>query len=77
MTQYAYLHFICDATELQEKLSFHGAEGWRLHTCEPIRTTGPAGSGLLQAFVVMDGVVLPPEPTEEPEPEVKGMAMRG
>ncbi len=51
--------------------------GWRLHTCDPVVTVGPQGSGLLNAFVVMDKFV------EEEDPQVvdtedaqEGIAMR-
>jgi hypothetical protein len=53
--QIKYLHFVCAAgEELQNRLTEHGAEGWRLHTCDPVPTVGPNGSGTLNAFVVMD-----------------------
>ena len=54
MPIFQYLTFVCDQTELQALLTQHGLEGWRLHTCDPIVTVGPQGSGLLNAFVVMD-----------------------
>ncbi len=54
MVIFQYLTFVCEQSELQELLSQHGLEGWRLHTCDPVVTVGPQGSGMLNAFVVMD-----------------------
>ena len=72
-----YLTFTCDVGEpLQTKLSELGLQGWRLHTCEPIRAWGSLGSGPLEAFVVMDMVM---ETDKEPaaEPHDEGIAMKG
>ena len=57
MPVFRYINFLCEQTELDALLNQYGSEGWRLHTCEPVVTMGPQGSGLLHAFVVMDKVV--------------------
>ncbi len=57
MLIFHYLTFVCEQTELQAKLTQHGLEGWRLHTCDPVVSLGPQGSGMLNAFVVMDKVI--------------------
>ncbi len=57
MPYFQYITFVCEQTELQAKLTERGLEGWRLHTCDPVVTVGPQGSGLLNAFVVMDKFV--------------------
>ncbi len=79
MMIFQYLTFVCEQTELQAKLSQYGLEGWRLHTCDPIVSVGPQGSGLLNAFVVMDRL-----PDEEDQQVVidednaqDGLAMKG
>ncbi len=54
MVIFQYLTFVCEQSELQPLLSRYGLEGWRLHTCDPVVTVGPQGSGMLNAFVVMD-----------------------
>ncbi len=80
MPIFQYKTFVCEQTELQAKLTEYGLEGWRLHTCDPVVMVGSQGSGLLNAFVVMDRYV------EEPEAEVavvvdtdaqEGIAMKG
>jgi hypothetical protein len=79
MPIFQYLTFVCEQTELQPLLTRYGQEGWRLHTCDPVVTVGPQGSGLLNAFVVMDRYVEGPEP-EEPatnDDAQEGIAMRG
>ncbi len=63
MPIFQYLTFVCEQTALQDLLTKHGLEGWRLHTCDPVVTVGPQGSGMLNAFVVMDRYI-------EPDPEV-------
>ncbi len=79
MLIFQYLTFVCPQDELQAALTQHGLEGWRLHTCDPVVTMGPEGSGLLNAFVVLDRYVEP----EEAEVEVaddgasEGIAMTG
>ena len=81
MPIFEYLTFLCEQTELQAELTKRGQEGWRLHTCDPVVTVGPQGSGLLHAFVVMDRYI-------EPEPDIpeeitvddgapEGIAMKG
>ena len=78
---FKYLTFVCPQVELQAALTTHGLEGWRLHTCDPVVTMGPEGSGLLNAFVVLDRYI--EEPEEEAVGEVvddeapEGIAMRG
>ena len=79
MPIFQYLTFVCEQTELQDLLTQHGLEGWRLHTCDPVVTVGPQGSGLLNAFVVMDRLK---EEAYEPEELVvdethEGIAMKG
>ena len=54
MVKFEYLTFVCEQEDLQSALTDMGQEGWRLHTCEPIVTMGPNGSGAMSAFVVMD-----------------------
>ena len=78
MPIFDYLHFVCEQSELEGLLKKHGREGWRLLTCDPVATYGPNGSGLLNAFVVMDKF------TEEEEQQVadddeayEGIAMKG
>ncbi len=79
MPYFQYLTFVCEQTNLQAKLTEHGLVGWRLHTCDPVVTLGPQGSGMLNAFVVMDKFI-----DEEEDPQVvdnedaqEGIAMRG
>lgn len=78
MPIFQYLTFVCEQTELQERLTQAGLKGWRLHTCDPVVTLGPQGSGTLNAFVVMDKFV------EEEDSQVvdsddaqEGIAMKG
>lgn len=78
MPSFDYLHFVCDQPDLEALLKEHGREGWRLHTCDPVATYGPQGSGLLIAFVVMDKII---DEAEDPqvvdnEDAQKGIAMR-
>ena len=65
--QIEYIHFVCEAgEELQALLTEHGANGWRLHTCDPVSTVGQSGSGTLKAFVVMDKQIFDEEvPAQE------------
>lgn len=79
MVIFQYLTFVCEQAILQKLLSEHGLEGWRLHTCDPVVTVGPQGSGILQAFVVMDKCS-----DEEVDPQVvmdddaqEGIPMKG
>ncbi len=64
MIRFEYLHFICEQDELQGTLTLRGEEGWRLHTCEPVVTMGPNGSGAMSAFVVMDQAIQEEEEQE-------------
>jgi hypothetical protein len=57
MTKFQYKTFVCDHDALQDLLTEFGLTGWRLHTCDPVATVGPQGSGILQAFVVLDRVI--------------------
>ena len=57
MTKFQYTTFVCDHDALQPILTELGLEGWRLHTCDPVAPVGPQGSGILQAFVVLDKVI--------------------
>jgi len=79
MINFQYLHFVCEQSELQVLLSRYGLEGWRLHTCDPVVTVGPKGSGLLNAFVVMDRMIEPDEPGElvADDDASEGIAMKG
>lgn len=82
MMIFQYLTFLCVQTELQAKLTELGLESWRLHTCDPVVTIGPQGSGMLHTFVVMDRYVEVPEGNAEEEPVVgkdaqEGLAMTG
>ena len=65
MPIFQYLTFVCEQTQLQDRLTAAGLELWRLHTCDPVVTVGPKGSGLLNAFVVMDRYVEEPESDEK------------
>ncbi len=78
MPIFQYLTFMCEQTELQVKLTEHGLKGWRLHTCDPVVTVGPQGSGLLHAFVVMDRCVEPDSEELVIEDDAQeGIAMKG
>lgn len=72
-----YLHFTCEAAELNDMLNKYGSNGWRLHTCEPVPTLGSHGSGTLYAFVVMDKLVVATEEEPAVEPDVEGIPMKG
>lgn len=82
MVPIKYISFQCDFDDLEAKLNEHGLQGWRLHTCEPVVTMGPQGSGNLHAFVVMDMALMQDfeqnneeDVTDEPRPE--GIPMKG
>jgi hypothetical protein len=79
MPYFQYLTFVCEQTELQERLTQAGLEGWRLHTCDPVVTVGLHGSGLLNAFVVMDKFIDQEEDLQvtDNEDAQEGIAMRG
>ena len=74
---FKYHTFTCAVGDtLRDQLNELGLQGWRLHTCEPIRSSGSAGSGPLEAFVVMDmTMVADEEPAGEPRSE--GLPMKG
>lgn len=74
-----YAHFFINQRDLQSELTRYGAEGWRLHTCEPVVIQGyleGQGHNEVKAFVVMDRL-LADDPAEPDTPEVSGIAMRG
>ena len=79
MPIFQYVTFVCEQSELQDRLTQAGLEGWRLHTCDPVVTIGSQGSGMINAFVVMDRCI----ESEDPETLVAddeaqgGIAMRG
>ena len=79
--KFKYKHFICNQDELQGTLTLRGEEGWRLHTCEPVMTMGQQGTGLMEAFVVMDQAYetdnLEEEEVYEPDEESEGLSMKG
>ena len=78
---FQYLTFVCPQDELQAALSTHGLEGWRLHTCDPVVSMGPEGSGLIKAFVVLDRYFEEPEEVAAVEGAAEGadegIAMKG
>ena len=80
MSHFQYITFVCEQLELQALLTEHGLEGWRLHTCDPVVTLGPLGSGMLNAFVVMDKFI-DEDDGEQVVPDVEdaqeGIAMKG
>jgi len=75
--RFKYRHFLCFQDELQSFLDTYGAQGWRLHTCDPVLPMGLHGSGSLQAFVVMDQIVDEEDEPVVAEPESEGIAMKG
>jgi len=77
MPIFQYLTFVCEQVDLQSALSEHGLKGWRLHTCEPIVTVGPQGSGILQTLIVMDRVVVESGEDEDPLDAPEGIPMKG
>ena len=79
MLIFHYLTFVCEQTELQAKLTQHGLEGWRLHTSDPVVSLGPQGSGMLNAFVVMDKFidVQEDEQVVPADDAQEGIAMKG
>lgn len=61
---FEYKHFTAKlGEELQRQLSHFGKDGWRLCTCEPIRTRVGDVEVAEKVLVVMDRFV----PQEEPE----------
>ena len=77
MPIFKYLSFVCEADQLEARLNEYGAQGWRLHTCEPVATVGPSGSGVLNAFVVLDMMLAEPEDEPADVPVVEGIPMKG
>jgi hypothetical protein len=79
MPVFKYINFLCEQTELETRLNEYGAEGWRLHTCEPVATMGEKGSGLLYAFVVLDKMVQPEEQKIAAQfpSDIEGLEMKG
>jgi len=80
MPIFEYFTFVCEQPDLQDRLTKLGLEGWRLHTCDPVVTIGPKGSGMLNAFVVLDRYVEEPGDDEAlvvDEDAQEGIAMRG
>ena len=76
MTKIKYLAFTCEFPELEALLNHHGAQGWRCMTCEPVATVGPQGTGVLNAFVIMD--IMYDDGEDDPdEPASEGLAMKG
>lgn len=77
MPIFEYLTFVCEQSDLQNLLSRYGPDGWRLHTCEPVVTIGPSGSGIMKILVVMDRAIFPEPEEAEIEPVSEGIAMKG
>lgn len=77
MPTFEYLTFVCDQLALQDLLSRYGSDSWRLHTCEPVVTIGPSGSGSLRILVVMDRAIYPEPEEVEDKSASEGIAMRG
>lgn len=77
MTQFLYHTFVCDHDELEPKLNELGAQGWRLHTCEPVVTIGPQGTGLLKTLIVLDMMVVEEDETPKSMERGGGIAMKG
>ena len=78
MLKFNYLTFVCEQDELQSILTEKGQEGWRLHTCEPVVTTGIYGSGVMSVFIVMDQAFQEDEQEYEvPEQSFEGLEMKG
>jgi hypothetical protein len=78
MSTFKYISFTCEYVDLEARLNQYGSQGWRLHTCEPVPTIGPHGSGTLHAFVVMD-MLYQTENRDEyvAESRSEGIAMTG
>ena len=78
MPIFQYVTFVCEQTELQTMLTEYGLNGWRLHTCDPVVTLGPQGSGMLNTFVVMDKFVDEEETQQVDDGDAhEGIAMKG
>ena len=79
VVKFIYRSFECSPEELEALLNEAGAEGWRLHTCDPIGVVGVEGVGSLLYCVVMDQILMDEieEPTEEEEVQAfEGIAMK-
>ena len=76
MLEFKYLTFFIPQDELQAALTTHGLEGWRLHTCDAVSTSGPHGTGELWVFVVMDQT-FQVEAETIPEEALEGLKMKG
>lgn len=79
MPTFKYISFTCEADALEDRLNEYGSQGWRLHTCEPVATVGPQGSGTLHTFVVMDMLIAADDDGADAEeaPRPEGIAMKG
>lgn len=75
--KFAYRHFVVASEELETVLNEHGANGWRLHTCEPVASTGDDGETKLFMAVVMDKATQIVEVHEEEDEEPKAIRCRG
>lgn len=78
MQKFKYYSFKCFEEDLETMLEPLGADGWRLHTCEPFMTTGAEGSGPLEVFCVLDKCYVDEDPhmEEESDSGIKAMAMK-
>jgi len=54
MPKFQYLHFTAGSEVLQEQLNIHGADGWRLHSCDPVTAVVEDNRGVILFVVVMD-----------------------
>ena len=77
MLKFNYLTFLVPQDELQACLTTHGLDGWRLHTCDAVQTTGAHGSGQIWIHVVMDQVYQDEEEGDIPEEALEGLKMKG
>ena len=79
VVKFAYRSFECSPEDLEALLNEAGAEGWRLHTCDPIGVVGVEGIGSLVYCVIMDQHIIIEETEEPAKEEVQpfaGIAMR-
>lgn len=77
MPVFEYHTFLCEQSDLQAALTEAGLGGWRLHTCDPVLTVGPQGSGVLHVLVVLDRLRDSHEGYEPEREESEGIAMKG
>ena len=68
---FEYKHFIVGTGLLERDLNQYGADGWRLHTCEPLAIVND-GVSILQFVVVMDRIVIDQSPAESEAMAIKG-----